>query len=132
MWAKTSFRASLVFVLALWLKVSLPESRVSSSAKNTLSPSVKSVPNLSFTSSIIRDKNSFSSPAPLPVPRPSAGLSSPVVVDGLIAMRAREELNKEDFQRRMEDAQKEKKRLEELLADTGDQIDKRIKFANEA
>ena len=32
----------------------------------------------------------------------------------------------------MEDAQKEKKRLEELLADTGDQIDKRIKFANEA
>jgi predicted nuclease with TOPRIM domain len=54
------------------------------------------------------------------------------VVDGLIDMRAREELNKEDFQRRMEDAQKEKKRLEELLADTGDQIDKRIKFANEA
>ena len=32
----------------------------------------------------------------------------------------------------MEDAQKEKKRLEELLADTSDQIDKRIKFANEA
>lgn len=32
----------------------------------------------------------------------------------------------------MEDAQKEKRRLEELLADTGDQIDKRIKFANEA
>jgi len=31
------------------------------------------------------------------------------VVDGLIDMRAREELNKEDFQRRMEDAQKEKK-----------------------
>ncbi|MBI2669524.1 MAG: hypothetical protein HYX20_00005, partial [Candidatus Yanofskybacteria bacterium] len=30
------------------------------------------------------------------------------------------------------DAQKEKKRLEELLNDTGDQIDKRIKFANEA
>lgn len=54
------------------------------------------------------------------------------VIDGLIDMRAREELNKEDFQRRMEDAQKEKKRLEELLADTGDQIDKRIKFANEA
>lgn len=47
-------------------------------------------------------------------------------------MRAREELNKEDFQGRMEDAQKEKRRLEELLADTGDQIDKRIKFANEA
>ena len=47
-------------------------------------------------------------------------------------MRAREELGKEDFQRRMENAQKEKKRLEELLADTGDQIDKRIKFANEA
>ncbi|MFH1392534.1 MAG: recombinase family protein [bacterium] len=54
------------------------------------------------------------------------------VIDGLIDMRAREELNKEDFQRRMEDAQKEKKRLEELLNDTGDQIDKRIKFANEA
>ena len=32
----------------------------------------------------------------------------------------------------MEDAQKEKRRIEELLADTGDQIDKRIKFANEA
>ena len=47
-------------------------------------------------------------------------------------MRAREKLGKEDFQRRMEEAQKEKKRLEELLADTGDQIDKRIKFANEA
>lgn len=55
-----------------------------------------------------------------------------MVIDGLIDMRAREELNKEDFQRRMEDAQKEKRRLEELLADTGDQIDKRVKFANEA
>jgi len=54
------------------------------------------------------------------------------IIDGLIDMRAREKLGKEDFQRRMEEAQKEKKRLEELLADTGDQIDKRIKFANEA
>ena len=54
------------------------------------------------------------------------------VIDGLIDMRAREELGKEDFQRRMGDAQKEKKRLEELLNDTGDQIDKRIKFASEA
>jgi len=31
----------------------------------------------------------------------------------------------------MDDAQKEKKRLEELLADTGDQIDKRIRFASD-
>ena len=54
------------------------------------------------------------------------------IIDGIIDMRARKEINEEDYKRRMADAQKEKTRLEELLNDTGDQVNKWIETANEA
>jgi len=53
-------------------------------------------------------------------------------IDGIIDMRARKEINEQDYKRRMADAQKEKSRLEELLNDTGDQVNKWIETANEA
>ncbi len=53
-------------------------------------------------------------------------------LDGIIDMRARKEIGEDDYKRRIGDAQKEKKRLEELLKDAGGQIDSWVKTADEA
>lgn len=52
-------------------------------------------------------------------------------IDALIDMRAAKEITAEEFQQRKAGLTKDKIRLEELMADTGDSVDKRLKKAEE-
>lgn len=52
-------------------------------------------------------------------------------IDSLIDMRAAKEITAEEFQQRKAGLTKDKIRLEELMADTGDSVDKRLKKAEE-
>ena len=52
-------------------------------------------------------------------------------IDGLIGMRARNELDEENYKRRMDFLSKEKDRLQELLSDTNYRVDKWIDKTNQ-
>ena len=50
-------------------------------------------------------------------------------IDGVIGMRARQELDEETYTKRIAELTKEKARLKELLTDTDDRVDKQLKKA---
>jgi len=52
-------------------------------------------------------------------------------IDGLIDMRARQEISQDDYNRRLADSKREKARLETLTRDTEQQIDTWIQTAND-
>ena len=53
-------------------------------------------------------------------------------IDGVIGMRARKELDEENYNRRMDSLKKEKARLQELLTDTDDRVNKQIETVEKA